>query len=79
MAIFRVILVNHSFEYDSQEKNYCGSCTKCLDICPTDAFYEENKLDASKCISYLTIEHRNAIPKNLEQPLEIEYLGVMIV
>ena len=58
-----IILVNYSFEYDSQEKNYCGSCTKCLDICPTDAFYGENKLDASKCISYLTIEHRNAIPK----------------
>ena len=70
-----IILVNHSFEYDSQEKNYCGSCTKCLDICPTDAFYEENKLDASKCISYLTIEHRNAIPKKFRTAIGNRIFG----
>ena len=70
-----VILVNHSFEYDSQEKNYCGSCTKCLDICPTDAFYKENKLDASKCISYLTIEHRNAIPKKFRTAIGNRIFG----
>ena len=70
-----IILVNHSFEYDSQEKNYCGSCTKCLDICPTDAFYEENKLDASKCISYLTIENRNAIPKKFRKAIGNRIFG----
>ena len=70
-----IILVNHSFEYDSQEKNYCGSCTKCLDICPTDAFYTENKLDASKCISYLTIEHRNPIPKNFRTAIGNRIFG----
>ena len=70
-----IILVNHSFEYDSQEKNYCGSCTKCLDICPTDAFYEENKLNASKCISYLTIEHRNAIPKKFRTAIGNRIFG----
>ncbi len=58
-----VVLINQSFVYDTQEKNHCGSCTKCLDICPTNAFVGENKLDASKCISYLTIEHKNVIPK----------------
>ena len=70
-----VILVNHSFEYDSQEKNYCGSCTKCLDICPTDAFYGENKLDASKCISYLTIEYKNVIPKQFRSAIGNRIFG----
>ena len=70
-----VILVNHYFEYDSREKNYCGSCTKCIDICPTNAFYGENKLDASKCISYLTIEHRNAIPKKFRTAIGNRIFG----
>ena len=70
-----VILVNRSFEFDTQEKNYCGSCTKCLDICPTDAFYGENKLDASKCISYLTIEHKNVIPKQFRSAIGNRIFG----
>ena len=70
-----IILVNHSFEYDSREKNYCGSCTKCLDICPTDAFYEENKLDASKCISYLTIEHKGPVDIELRSQLGNRIFG----
>ncbi len=58
-----VILINKSLEYDTPENNYCGSCNKCIVICPTNAFDAPNKLDATKCISYLTIENKNIIPK----------------
>ena len=61
------IIVDLELNYDNETKDYCGSCTACLDACPTDALYEPYKIDASKCISYFTIELKEQFSKELKK------------
>jgi epoxyqueuosine reductase len=60
---------------DKTESDHCGSCSACIDICPTNAFVAPNLLDASKCISYLTIELRTSIPVEFRRAMGNRVFG----
>lgn len=70
------LLLNVELEYDDPfVANHCGTCTACLDQCPTNAFPEPGVLDATRCISYLTIEHQSPIANELRECLDDWILG----
>ena len=64
------LIVDLELEPDEPVASHCGSCTRCIDACPTDAILEPNLMDATKCISYLTIELKDQIPNDFAGQME---------
>ena len=59
----------------AQDTQHCGTCTACLDLCPTQAFVAPHQLDARRCISYLTIENKNSIPEEFRTKIGNRIFG----
>ena len=60
------LIIDLPLAYDSAAKDFCGSCTACIDACPTDAITEPYVVDGSRCISYFTIELKENIPAEVK-------------
>src|SRR6478736_5616999 len=64
------LIVDLELEYDNPAKDYCGTCTACIDACPTEAIPQPYVVDGSKCISYFTIELKDEIPVDVKGKFE---------
>lgn len=64
------LIIDLELEYDKPTTDHCGSCTACIDACPTQAIVQPYVVDGSKCISYLTIELKNEIPSTFSNQLD---------
>ena len=64
------IISDLELQEDSPTTDHCGTCTKCIEACPTDAIVSEKIIDGSKCISYATIELKNEIPESFKNKME---------
>ena len=70
------LVIDIELDYDSPfTQSFCGTCTKCIESCPTNAIVSEKVIDARKCISYNTIERKDDIPKNLVSLFEDRVFG----
>lgn len=64
------LIIDVELEYDGPIKDYCGTCTKCIDACPTEAIVAPYSVDGNKCISYLTIELKENIPSEFKDKMD---------
>ena len=64
------LIIDLDLAYDGPIKDYCGTCTQCIDSCPTEAIVEPYVVDGSKCISYFTIELKDSIPNNMKNKFD---------
>ena len=64
------LIIDLELDYDGPIADYCGTCTRCIDACPTQAIVEPFVVDGSKCISYFTIELKDAIPEDFKNKFD---------
>lgn len=69
------IITDLSLEPDSPVPDHCGSCTRCIDACPTGAIVDDGVIDSRKCISYQTIENKGTIPDTLREDVGHHFFG----
>jgi epoxyqueuosine reductase len=72
------IILDLELDYDGATTDHCGTCTRCIDACPTEAIVQPYVVDGSKCISYLTIELKDQfIPVNFLAKCKIGFMAVI--